>query len=136
MIVLINYFFKIVLDICLALKGSTVHKSKINEFLTTAPALPYSKSVCKGLWNNIKERFGSWFNSSSKEQNCWWADFSVKMTIWFFKNWSWKSCEIFSYTFLGSQSLNSCFKVFALPQKTNDRQFNALKAIGIKNMCF
>ena len=41
-----KYFFKIVLDICLALTGSTVHKSIINKFLATASALPYSKSVC------------------------------------------------------------------------------------------
>ena len=38
---------KIVLNICLALTGSTKHKSKINKCLATAPALPYSKSVYK-----------------------------------------------------------------------------------------
>ena len=42
-----KYFFKIALDICLAFKGTTVHKSIINKCLVTAPALPYSKSVCK-----------------------------------------------------------------------------------------
>ena len=36
-----------ILDICLALTGSNVHKSIINKCLATAPALPYSKSVCK-----------------------------------------------------------------------------------------
>ena len=47
MIILINIFFKIVLDICSSLTGLTVHKSIINKCLATAPALPYSKSVCK-----------------------------------------------------------------------------------------
>ena len=42
-----KYIIKFVLDICLGLKGSTVHKSIINKFLSTAPALAYFKSVCK-----------------------------------------------------------------------------------------
>ena len=42
-----KYFFKIVLDIWLALTGSTVPKSIVTKFFVTARALPYSKNVCK-----------------------------------------------------------------------------------------
>ena len=42
-----RYFFKTVLDTCLALTGSTVHTAILPSFLLTTPAVPYSKSVCK-----------------------------------------------------------------------------------------
>ena len=42
-----KYFVKVVLRYMFSSHRSTVHKSIISKFLAVAPALPFSKSVCK-----------------------------------------------------------------------------------------
>ena len=42
-----KYFLKLVLFICLAPTGSTVYNQITHKYLAVAPAIPFSKSVCK-----------------------------------------------------------------------------------------